>query len=183
VSAKNLALGILIKHVSTQGQDKGLRDVLHTKTGFLTKKPRKSQSDSVDARSLKAREKALNERIQVVSSRVGRWSRHGVVEQMVNRMKTELEDIWQRQIKAANARRALEAALDLVRQARSAIAGFFKGQMYRRFILMGLKKEAGIALGLGKRIAAGRYTWRQWEFFESLRIEAGLAPDCCVIEG
>jgi len=125
----------------------------------------------------KAREAALNSRIAKLERLFsGQWRMFGRLERLWARLVEQRETLWKHQIaRSARLRSMIEAVKRLREQIRG-LVDFYLMPVFRRLSAIG-HRLAGAALGLGRLILAGKNNWRQFELWQSLRVEAGLDPE------
>lgn len=128
------------------------------------------------------REKELIARIQAVASlHAGRWNKNGRIERVVSSLKSKLEEIWAKQRLAQSLERIRRGVTERIRTAMRSFAEYWAPIAFR-ILRVTDRRKAGIVLGLGRKIAAGKNTWRQFVFFEALLSEVRSCDEFCVIE-
>lgn len=119
----------------------------------------------------------------------GQWRRYGVIETRITQLKVKLESLWERQKVAARLKAKMEIITDakrylskglksLTEQIRISVRLLVDYYLPIGFRNLKAKEHqySGAFFGIGKRIASGgKYTWRQFTFWQSLAHEAGIS--------
>ena len=131
-----------------------------------------------------AREVVLQDRLSRLERlQASYWRNSERVAAIVAKVRNALRTIRANRLNREYLTQYLAAKIAHIRSRVRETVDFYLLPVFRKLKSMGHPK-AGAALGIGRKIASGgKYTWRQYVFWDTLRAEAGFDPDdCSVIE-